>query len=107
MQEQFNLDREFIKWFYEEPYPYSGSNRSQVMKGDPQPIQTNISWQDYWMREAFMQGVRTIAKETLCILSDWGAAAGGLDPDFIEPSEIYERAEENLTHYYTKQLELF
>ena len=49
-----NIDREFIKWFYEEQYPEQGSNRRQVygMTGNT----TNINVIDYWMREAFKAG---------------------------------------------------
>ena len=49
-----NIDREFIKWFYEEVYPEQGSNRRQVygMAGNT----TNINVIDYWMREAFKAG---------------------------------------------------
>ena len=49
-----NIDREFIKWFYEEQYPEQGSNRRQVY-GMTQGT-TNINVIDYWMREAFKAG---------------------------------------------------
>jgi len=49
-----NIDREFIKWFYEDAYPQQGSNRRQsygMTAGT-----TNINTIDYWMREAFRAG---------------------------------------------------
>ena len=48
-----NIDREFIKWFYEEPYPEQGSNRRQVYS-----TTQNINVIDYWMREAFRAGAQ-------------------------------------------------
>ena len=49
-----NLDREFIKWFYEETYPEQGSNRRQCYGMTAGT--TNIDVIDYWMREAFKAG---------------------------------------------------
>jgi hypothetical protein len=51
-----NIDREFVKWFYEEAYPKQGSNRRQVysVTQDSQ----NINTIDYWMREAFRAGAQ-------------------------------------------------
>jgi hypothetical protein len=46
-----NIDREFIKWFYEAEYPQQGSNRRQVYS-----TTQNINTIDYWMREAFKAG---------------------------------------------------
>jgi hypothetical protein len=49
-----NIDREFIKWFYEEQYPEMGSNRRQCYGMTAGT--TNIDTIDYWMREAFKAG---------------------------------------------------
>lgn len=49
-----NIDREFIKWFYEEQYPEQGSNRRQCYGMTVGT--TNIDVIDYWMREAFRAG---------------------------------------------------
>ena len=49
-----NIDREFIKWFYETPYPEQGSNRRQCYGMTAGT--TNINTIDYWMREAFKAG---------------------------------------------------
>jgi len=49
-----NIDREFIKWFYEEQYPEQGSNRRQCYGMTAGT--TNIDVIDYWMREAFRAG---------------------------------------------------
>jgi hypothetical protein len=49
-----NIDREFIKWFYEEHYPEQGSNRRQCYGMTAGT--TNINTIDYWMREAFKAG---------------------------------------------------
>lgn len=99
MTQPFNLDREFIKWFYEEQYPEMGSNRRQVyVMGNV----TNIDVVDYWMREAFKCGARSMSNETRCILSDWACAVEGLDPELTTPSEVFDRAEKNLDYYYKR-----
>jgi hypothetical protein len=49
-----NIDREFVKWFYEEAYPDQGSNRRQVYSTTQNSQNINII--DYWMREAFKAG---------------------------------------------------
>jgi hypothetical protein len=51
-----NIDREFIKWFYEEQYPEQGSNRRQCYGMTAGT--TNINTIDYWMREAFRAGAQ-------------------------------------------------
>jgi hypothetical protein len=51
-----NIDREFIKWFYEEQYPEMGSNRRQCYGMTAGT--TNIDTIDYWMREAFKAGAQ-------------------------------------------------
>lgn len=51
-----NIDREFIKWFYEEQYPELGSNRRQCFG---MADSTKIDVIDYWMREAFRAGVKS------------------------------------------------
>ena len=51
-----NIDREFVKWFYEDAYPEQGNNRRQVY-GTTQNSQ-NINIIDYWMREAFKAGAQ-------------------------------------------------
>jgi hypothetical protein len=53
-----NIDREFIKWFYEEQYPELGSNRRQVFHMTAGT--TNIDVIDYWMREAFKAGALVV-----------------------------------------------
>jgi hypothetical protein len=100
MTQQYNLDREFIKWFYEEQYPELGSNRCQVALRS-----TNMSVDvlDHFMRDAYKQGARSISNETRCILSDWACAVEGLDPELTSPAEVFDRAELNLDGYY-KQL---
>jgi hypothetical protein len=52
--DNMNIDREFIKWFYEEQYPEMGSNRRQCYGMTAGT--TNINTIDYWMREAFKAG---------------------------------------------------
>jgi hypothetical protein len=54
-----NIDREFVKWFYEEHYPEQGSNRRQVYGTTANT--TNINVIDYWMREAFKAGAQAAA----------------------------------------------
>ena len=49
-----NIDREFIKWFYEDAYPEAGSNRRQVYSKTENSQNINVI--DYWMREAFKAG---------------------------------------------------
>jgi len=54
-----NIDREFVKWFYEEHYPEQGSNRRQCYGMTAGT--TNINVIDYWMREAFKAGAQAAA----------------------------------------------
>lgn len=93
----YSLDREFIKWFYEDAYPLEFSNRAQVVKA---ATNVDINTLDYFMREAFKCGAQSMANETRCVLSDWACAVEGLDPELITPAEVFDRAEENLEHYY-------
>ena len=106
MQKQpFSLDREFIRWFYEDTYPDLGSNRSQVHEASVH-FTPNTETRDYWMRLAYKQGAEAMANETLSILGDWAAACSGLDPELVCPDEVFDRAQENLDLYF-EQLELF
>ena len=57
-----NIDREFIKWFYEEAYPEQGSNRRQVYSTTQNSQNINII--DYWMREAFKAGAASQGYQT-------------------------------------------
>lgn len=93
--------KNFVNWFFDEPYPQLGKNRATVF------LVTNKGERDYWMSQAYMAGAQAMAKETLNILGDWAAATEGLDPEMLEPSEVYDRARENLHHYIHNQLELF
>ena len=54
-----NIDREFVKWFYEDAYPEQGSNRRQVYSTTQNSQNINII--DYWMREAFKAGAQAAA----------------------------------------------
>lgn len=102
MKQPFNLDREFIKWFFEEKYPEMGSNRAQVYAyGNPQNTQNR----DYWMRQAFMAGARSMAQESTDVLADWACAVEGCDPEMLEPCEVYDRARNNLFVHFTKTLD--
>jgi len=101
-----NFDREFIKWFYEEAYPDVGSNRSTVMD-TPQPIPTAVSWKDYWMREAFKQGAKAMWKDIDYTLAHYACTVEGLEPEMLEPCEVFDRARESLHYYVNEQLRLF
>lgn len=105
-KEELNLDREFIKWFYEDAYPDVGSNRSTVMDY-PQPVPTDISWKDYWMRQAFKRGAQAMWEDLNYTLGAYACAVEGLDPFMVEPCEIFDLARENLHYYVNEQLELF
>jgi hypothetical protein len=104
-RQPFNLQREFIRWFYDEWYPQVGSNRSMTMQ-QAQPLPGGISWQDYWMTQAFRAGAEAMWHDLNSTLLDYATAVEGLDPEMLEPCEVYDRARENL-HAYVKQLELF
>ena len=103
-QPKFNLDREFIKWYYEEIYPEMGSNRSMVHSYG---IPHNTDTKDYWMRESFKQGAEAMWNDINGALLDYACAVEGLDPEMLEPCEVFDRARENLHSYINKQLELF
>ena len=102
---QFNLDREFIRWFYEEPYPQFGSNVSQVHEASVH-FTPNTETRDYWMRLAYKQGARAMWEEINHTLLAYACATEGLAPEMLEPSEVYDRARENLCAY-VEQMELF
>jgi len=105
MKQTFNLDREFIKWFYEEQYPELGSNRAQA-QAMGMPI-ANIDVRDYWMRQAFKQGAHAMWDEINLTLATYACTVEGCEPEMLEPCEVYDRARESLHHYVTEQLELF
>lgn len=100
-KQPFTLDREFIKWFFEQEYPDTGSNRSMVFSfGNPM----NKENRDYWMRQAFLAGARSMAQETTDVMADWACAVEGLDPEMLEPCEVYDRARHSLFVYNTQIL---
>lgn len=100
----FNLQREFNRWFFDEQYPEMGSNRAQVYNyGNPQ----NGSNRDYWMSEAYKAGAESMWNEVNYSLAQYACAVEGLEPELLEPCEVYDRARENLHYYVTQQLRLF
>lgn len=104
MKQKFNLDRQFNRWFFDEQYPEMGSNRAQVYGyGNPQ----NSSNRDYWMKQAYQQGAHDMWREIDNALLDYACATEGLDPEMIEPCEVYDRARQNLHYYINQQLRLF
>ena len=104
MKSTFNLQREFVKWFFEETYPEMGSNRAQVyMFGNP----GNKSNRDYWMQQAFEAGARAMGEEINLTPLQYATAVEGCDPELLEPCEIFDRARENLHSYINQQLRLF
>ena len=104
MKSTFNLQREFIKWFFEETYPEMGSNRAQVyMFGNP----GNKSNRDYWMQQAFEAGARAMWLDLDHTLLQYACAVEGCDPEMLEPCEVFDRARENLHYYVNQQLRLF
>jgi len=105
-REQFNLDREFIKWYYEEQYPEMGSNRSQC-HGAAFNFNPDLAMRDYWMRDAFKRGAQAMWDDINLTLADYACAVEGLDPELLEPCEVYDRARQSLHCYITEQLELF
>jgi hypothetical protein len=100
---KYNITREFNHWFFDEQYPEMGSNRAQVYGyGNPQ----NKDNRDYWMRQAFVAGANSIWLEINECLLQYACAVEGLEPELLEPCEVYDRARENL-HAHISQLELF
>lgn len=99
MAQQVNLDREFIKWFFEEPYPDQGKNRAQTF------LVNEKGQRDYWMRLAYMAGCRAMAQDLLDTLADYACAVEGLDPELLTPSDVYDRARESLFDYATRVLD--
>lgn len=103
-RERFNLDREFNRWFFDEQYPEMGSNRAQVYGyGNPQ----NSDNRDYWMKQAYRQGAQAMFSEIDNIFLDWACAVEGLEPELLEPCEVYDRARASLHYYVNEQLRLF
>lgn len=106
MTQPFNIDREFIKWYYEETYPEMGSNRSMCHAGAFN-VNPSTSMRDYWMREAYKTGAQAMWSEVSKTLAHWAAAAEGLEPELVEPCEVFDRARQNLHYYVDEQLDLF
>ena len=102
-QPPFNLDREFIKWFYEQPYPDVGQNRWGVMSTSRMHVDTV----DYWMRQAYKAGAEAMWHDIDHTLLQYATAVEGCDPELLEPCEVFDRARENLWCYVYNQLELF
>lgn len=101
---KFNLKREFNHWFFEEQYPELGSNRCQVYGyGNPQ----NKDNRDYWMHQAFEAGAKAMWDEINYSLAQYATACEGLDPEMLEPCEVYDRARQNLHYHINEQLKLF
>jgi len=98
------LDREFIRWFYEADYPNPLTNRATVMKNSHN---LSVEQRDYWMRQAFKAGAEAMWQDINSALLDWATACEGLEPEMLEPCEVYDRARENLHVYIYNQLELF
>ena len=104
MKSTYNIQREFNHWFFDEQYPEMGSNRCQVYGyGNPQ----NGSNRDYWMSEAFKAGAESMWNEINHSLLQYACAVEGLEPELLEPCEVYDRCRESLHYYVTQQLRLF
>lgn len=101
---KFSLDREFIRWFYEDHYPDQLNNRAGVMQRTPYP---NVEQRDYWMRQAYKAGAQAMWHEIDASLLAWACAVEGLNPEMLEPAQVYDRARENLWYRVYTQLELF
>lgn len=100
---KYNITRKFNHWFFDEQYPEMGSNRAQVYGyGNP----GNKDNRDYWMRQAFVAGANSLWSEINHTLLQYACAVEGLEPELLEPCEVYDRARENL-HAHVSQLELF
>lgn len=100
---KFNLDREFVRWFYEEIYPDLGSNRAQVFGHF---AGFNPDQKDYWMRQAYKAGAEAMWQDIDYTLAQYACAVEGCDPEFVAPAEVFDRARENLWGYLD-QLKLF
>jgi hypothetical protein len=98
MNNDLHLKREFIRWFFEQPYPHDNKNRAMSFHAETK------EQRDYWMQQAFKAGAQAMANETRCVLGDWAAACEGLDPEMVTPAEVFDRAEENLAHYFDRVL---
>jgi hypothetical protein len=68
---------------------------------------TNVDVRDYWMREAYKAGAQAMWLEINETLLAYACAVEGLEPELLEPCEVYDRARESLHSYVYKQLELF
>lgn len=94
----FNLDREFVQWYHHDDYSGYGATR-EMYAGDS----NNWTW---WMRAAYKAGAQALWDEVNYTLLQYATACEGLDPELVTPSEVFDRARENL-HSHITQLELF
>lgn len=96
MQNCFSLNREFIRWFYEDQYPTRASNRAAVYEFSPTK---NADQRDYWMRQAFKAGAEAMAHKIICGLESSTQETAAL----LELKEVAGHAD--LTYY--EQIKLF
>ena len=95
----FNLDHEFVQWYHHDDYSGFGSTREMYAAQA-----NNWSW---WMRAAYKAGAQSMWHELDNTLLQYATSCEGLDPELLTPSEVYDRARENLWSYVYEQLELF
>lgn len=94
----FNLDREFVQWYHHDDYSGFGTTREMYA--------TNHNNWNWWMRAAYKAGAQAMWDEVNYTLAQYACAVEGLDPELLEPCEVYDRARQSL-HNHVVQLELF
>ena len=97
-KQAFNIDREFVKFFYEEHFPTNEHNRAGVMA---KASLSNVDQRDYWMREAFLAGAKAMAAETSSTLGEWSASSEGCRPKPMSPDEMFASVKAGLDMYYS------
>lgn len=85
-----DLEQAYENWFCYDDYGSFGASRAMyITESKPEPF----------VRAAYMEGARRMAQEMLDTLDAYACAVAGIEGAVVTPSEVFERARENLASY--------
>lgn len=88
----------FQRWYWEDRYGLVSSRGEWMCDASTEKFRHDM------VRAAFLEGCRWMAQETLDTLGDYACAVEGLPKESVTPSQIYDRAHQNLHVYFTQVL---
>ena len=90
-----DLEKSYEEWFCFDDYGSFGSSRAMyITESRPEPF----------VRAAYMEGARRMAQDILNTLGDYATALSGIEGSMVTPSEVFDRARENLEPYLQEVL---